>query len=63
VVLDSRLVRTAVLGMMAARKFKDAKTVGGGHTDLEKERLQKEVDEYKAEAEKVGSRACLDCSV
>lgn len=39
--------------MMAAHRFQDSKTIGGGHTDAEKQKLQQEVNAYKEEAERV----------
>ena len=49
-------VRKAVLGMMAVHRFKDHNTVGGGHTTAEKEKLKKDVEQYKEEAERVSGR-------
>jgi len=43
--------RKAVLGMMAAHRFQENKSMGG-HTSAEKEQLVKDVEAYKEEAEK-----------
>ncbi|ORY33510.1 kinase-like domain-containing protein [Naematelia encephala] len=45
-----RTFRKAVLGMMAAHRFQENKTIGG-QTPLEKERIRQEVEERKQEAE------------
>jgi hypothetical protein len=48
------LVRKAVLGMMAAHRFAEHGMVGGGQTAADKDKLAKNVEQYKVEAERVG---------
>lgn len=46
-------VRKAVLGMMAAHRFQEVKGAAGEQTSAEKVKLAKDVETYKAEAERV----------